>query len=146
MKKDLGEELDNIEGLKDKEFKVLGVTMTPTTSMAALAGIGSVIGMLYGGFTMYQKIESIAAIEPEAIFAELEKINTRIDGVEEDAEDMKGDIKRAEQTADDAYRFVKDVNKEMNDELRAFRKDVKEVENAFGDKLQKALNNPLSDM
>jgi len=146
MKKDLGEELDNIEGMKDKKFSILGVTMTPTTLTAALAALGSVVGMLYGGFTMYQKIESIAGIEPEAIFAELEKVNTRIDGVEEDADDMKGDIKRAEQTADDAYRFVKDVNKEMNDELRAFRKDVKEIENTFVDKLQKALNNPLSDM
>lgn len=148
--KDLGKELenieDNIEGLKHKEFKILGIKMTPTTVMAALAGLGSLLGMLYGGFVTYQKVESIAEIEPDAIFSELEKTNTRIDEAEKDTVGIKEDIKRAESTADDAYRFVKDVNKDMNEELRAFRKDLKEIEERFESKLQKALNNPLSDM
>jgi len=148
--KDLGKELENIEGnidnLKNKEFTIFGIKATPTTIMAALAGIGSILGMLYGGFVTYQKVESIAEIEPDAIFSELEKTNTRIDETEKDSKGMKEDIKRAESTADDAYRFVKDVNKDMNDELRAFRKDMKEIERTFEEKLQKALNNPLSDM
>ena len=148
--KDLGKELENIEGnidnLKNKEFTIFGIKATPTTIMAALAGIGSILGMLYGGFVTYQKVESIAEIEPDAIFSELEKTNTRIDETEKDSKGMKEDIKRAESTADDAYRFVKDVNKDMNDELRAFRKDMKEIEKTFEEKLQKALNNPLSDM
>ena len=149
-KKDLEKELENIEegvdNLKNKKFEVFGITMTPMTISAAVAGIGSVIGMLYAGFVMYQKIESISSIDPGAIFSKLEKIDTRINEAEKDAEDMKSDIKRAEETADDAYRYVKDVNKEMNDELRSFRKDVKEIEKTFGDKLQKSLDNPLSDM
>lgn len=148
--KDLGKEIENVEqgveNLKNKEFKLFGIKMTPMTISAAIAGIGSLIGMLYGGFLMYQKVESIATIDPGAIFSQLEKVNTRINGVDKDIDDMKLDIKRAEGTADDAYRFVKDVNKEMNDELRAFRKDVKEIESGFEDKLQKALNNPLSDL
>jgi len=53
--KDLGDELDKIEGLKDKKFNVLGISMTPTTLGMAFAGLSSVIGMLYAGFTMYQK-------------------------------------------------------------------------------------------
>ena len=149
-KKDLEKELENIEegvdNLKNKKFEVFGITMTPMTISAAVAGIGSVIGMLYAGFVMYQKIESISSIDPGAIFSKLEKIDTRINEAEKDAEDMKSDIKRAEETADDAYRYVKDINKEMNDELRSFRKDVKEIEKTFGDKLQKSLDNPLSDM
>ena len=148
--KDLGKELENIEGnidnLKNKEFTIFGIKATPTTIMAALAGIGSILGMLYGGFVTYQKVESIAEIEPDAIFSELEKTNTRIDETEKDSKGMKEDIKRAESTADDAYRFVKDVNKDMNEELRAFRKDMKEIERTFEEKLQKALNNPISDM
>jgi len=148
--KDLGKELenieDNIDNLKNKEFTIFGIKATPTTIMAALAGIGSILGMLYGGFVTYQKVESIAEIEPDAIFSELEKTNTRNDETEKDLKGMKEDIKRAESTADDAYRFVKDVNKDMNDELRAFRKDMKEIEKTFEEKLQKALNNPLSDM
>lgn len=148
--KDLGNEIENIEqsvdSLKNKEFKLFGIKMTPMTVTAAFAGIGSIIGMLYGGFVTYQKVEGIASIDPGAIFAELEKTNTRLDGINKSIDDMKLDIKRAEETADDAYRYVKDVNKDMNDELRAFRKDVKEIEKDFEDKLQKALNNPLSEM
>lgn len=142
----LENKVKDVENLKNKEFTILGLKMSMTSISLALAGIGSVIGMLYGGFVMYQKIESIATIEPDVILGQLEKVNTRIDGVESNAEDMKLDIKRAEETADDSYRFVKDVNKEMNDELRAFRKDVKEIESSFEDKLQKALNNPLSGL
>lgn len=145
-KKDLGEELESIENLKNKEFTVLGVKATPTTIAAALAGVGSVIGMLYGGFVTYQKVEAISSIEPDAIFSELEKVSTRLEEVEKDLKGMREDIKRAETTADDSYRFVKEVNKDMNDELRAFRKDVKEIESTFSTKLQRALDNPLSDM
>jgi septal ring factor EnvC (AmiA/AmiB activator) len=144
--KNLGEELENIENLKDKEFKVFGLKVTPTTAVAAVTAVGSLLGMLYGGFVTYQKVEAIAEIDPAAIFSELEKVNTRINEAEKDTKGLKEDIKRAETTADDAYRFVKDVNKDMNDELRAFRKDVKEIETSFATKLQKALNNPLSDM
>lgn len=143
--KDLGQEIENVENLKNKEFNIFGIKMTPMTISAGFAGIGTIIGMLYGGFVTYQKVEAISSIDPDAIFIQLEKVNTRIDGVEQDADDMKLDIKRTEATADDSYRFVKDVNKEMNDELRAFRKDVKEIESSFEDKLQKALNNPLSN-
>lgn len=150
INKDLGNEIENVEqsveNLKNKEFKLFGIKMTPMTITAGFAGIGSVVGMLYGGFVTYQKVESIAEIEPEAIFAQLEKVNTRLDVIEKNIDDSKSDIKRAEETADDAYRYVKDINKEINDELRSFRKDVKEIENAFGDKLQKALNNPLSEI
>lgn len=147
--KDLGEELENIEegieNLKNKEFKLLGMKMTPMTIGAAITALGSLIGMLYGGFVMYQKVEAIAEIEPDAIFAELEKIGTRIDEQEKDADGMKSDIKRAEDTADSAYRYVKDVNKDVNDELRAFRKDIKELETNLEDKIQKALDNPLAN-
>jgi septal ring factor EnvC (AmiA/AmiB activator) len=144
--KNLGEQLDNIENLRNKEFKVFGLKATPTTAIAAITAVGSLLGMLYGGFVTYQKVEAISEIDPGAIFSELDKVNARINEAEKDTKGLKEDIKRAEATADDAYRFVKDVNKDMNDELRAFRKDVKEIEDSFTNKLQKALNNPLSDM
>ena len=72
--------------------------------------------MLYGGFVTYQKVEAISEIDPGAIFSELDKVNARINEAEKDTKGLKEDIKRAEATADDAYRFVKDVNKDMNDE------------------------------
>jgi hypothetical protein len=43
--RDLGEELENveqgIENLKNKEFKLFGIKMTPMTVSALVAGVGS---------------------------------------------------------------------------------------------------------
>ena len=146
LKDDLSK-IDKIKGDFSKgEFSIFGYKLTPTQIGIAFAALSTVMGTLYGGFVTYQKVEAIAEIDPAAIFSELEKVNTRIDESEKDLKGIKEDIKRAEGTADDAYRFVKDVNKEMNDELRSFRKDVKEIETTFTTKLQRALDNPLSDM
>ena len=59
--KDLGESLDNmeegIENLKNKEFRIFGIKVSFMSVSALLAVLGSVIGALYGGFLMYQKVE-----------------------------------------------------------------------------------------
>jgi hypothetical protein len=160
--KDLGEELENLEGeldnLKNKEFKLFGIKMTPMTIGAAFAALSTVIGTLYGGFLMYQKVEqAIEFVDQQQEYEEkiagfegrMELIEQQVTAINENTTniktDLKGDIQRAEGTADDAYRYVKEVNKDVNDELRAFRKDMKELETTFENKLQKALDNPLAN-
>ena len=141
--KDLGEELDKIEGLKDKEFKVFGITATPTTIGATFAAIGSVIGMLYGGFVLYQKVEEVANLDIGAFEQRMEVIETQVTSINDNVYtikgDLKGDIRRVEDIVDDIERTVKN-------DLREFSKDIKAVEQEFEDKINKALNNPLSDM
>jgi len=160
--KDLGEELENIEegveNLKNKEFKLFGIKMTPMTIGALFAGLSTVVGGLYGGFLMYQKVEqAIEFVDQQQEYEEkiagfqqrMEMIEQQVTSIDENNQqiknDLKGDINRAEETADSAYRYVKDVNKEVNDELRAFRKDMKELETNMEDKIQKALDNPLAN-
>ena len=60
---DLGEKIEEIEGLKDKSFTILGLSMTPTTIGAAFALLSAVIGALYGGFVLYQKVEEVANLD-----------------------------------------------------------------------------------
>ena len=74
---DLGDKLDEIEGLKDKSFTLFGLRMTPTTIGMAIAGIGSVLGALYGGFTMYQKVEEIAGLDLSAYAAQIGRASCR---------------------------------------------------------------------
>ena len=61
MAKDLGKEIENmeegIENLKNKEFRILGFKVSFMSVSALVAVIGSVLGALYGGFLMYQKVE-----------------------------------------------------------------------------------------
>lgn len=145
--KDLGKELENIEegveNLKNKEFNIGGIKMTPMTISAAIAGIGSVIGMLYAGFVMYQKIEGVAGLDIEAFEQRMELIEQKVTSVDDNVYtikgELKGDIRRVEDIVDDIERDVKT-------DLRQFTKDVKQINKDFEEKLQKALNNPLSDM
>src|SRR6056300_1142139 len=101
---DLGKKLDEIESLKDKKFKLFGISMTPTTIGAAVALLGSVIGMLYAGFVMYQKIDSIANLDVGAFENKMKVMEAKIDETTEYTRDIKNglrdDILRIEQQAD----------------------------------------------
>src|SRR6056300_1003600 len=55
--KDLGEELErldeNIDKLKNTGFRIFGIRMTPVTIGAAFTLLSTIIGGLYGAFTVY---------------------------------------------------------------------------------------------
>jgi chaperonin cofactor prefoldin len=175
--KDLGEELENIEegieNLKNKEFRLFGLKMTPMTIGAAVTAIGSVIGMLYGGFLMYQKVEQAIEFvdqqeEYEARIADYDKrmeiMETKMEETVEYARDIKGglrdDILRIEQQADRTEDMVRkstdDVRNMISDAEQRFEtkrdslrqqvvRDTKELEERLNQKLQRALDNPLAN-
>lgn len=175
--KDLGTELENIEenieNLKNTEFKILGIKMTPMTIGAAITAIGSVIGMLYGGFLMYQKVEQAIEFvdqqqEYEEKIADYESrmvlMESKMDETVEYTRDIKNglrdDILRIEQQADrteDMVRESVDRVRDMitdaetrfetrRDQLRqTVDRDTKELEDRLMNKIQKALDNPLAD-
>ena len=124
--KDLGQSLENmeegIENLKNKEFRVFGIKVTFMTVSALVAVIGSVIGTLYGGFLMYQKVEqAIAFVEQQTEYEEkiagFDQRMALIEGKLEEAVgytneirgDLKGDIRRLEGVVDDVERSSKQL-------------------------------------
>ena len=122
--KDLGEELENIEegieNLKNKEFRIFGIKVTPMTAMAALTAVGSLIGMLYGGFLMYQKVEqAIQFVDQQEEYQELmasydgrmKIIETKLEEAVDYTRDIKGSLK------DDILSIEKQVDR-MEDKLR----------------------------
>ena len=118
--KDLGKALDDIEGLKDKQFKLFGIRMTPTTIGAAIALLGSIVGALYGGFVMYQKVDSIANLDVEAFEQRMEIIETKLD----DAIDYTRDIKSG--LRDDILAIEKAVDR-MEDKLRESEQETRDI-------------------
>lgn len=161
---DLGKKLEEIESLKDKKFKLFGISMTPTTIGAAVALLGSVIGMLYAGFVMYQKIDSIANLDVEAFNNRMKVIEAKVDETVEYTRDIKNglrdDILRIEQQSDrteDLVRETEDKVRTMIDdaEMRFETKreqlymsnkaDLKELEDRLNKKVQRALDNPLAN-
>lgn len=175
--KDLGAELENIEsnieGLKTKEFNIFGVKMTPMTIGAAFTAISTVIGMLYGGFLMYQKVEQaiefvdqqqeyetkISDYEARMVLME-SKMNETVEYTRDIKNGLRDDILRIEQQADrteDMVRETVDNVRNMitdaetrfetrRDQLRGtVDRDTKELEDRLMNKIQKALDNPLAN-
>lgn len=130
--KDLNESLENmeegIENLKNKEFRVLGFKVTFVSVTALLSVIGAVIGSLYGGFLMYQKVEeAIAFVEQQQEYEE--KINSydqRMQIIEtklEEAVDYTRDIKSG--LRDDILSIEKNVDR-MEDKVREQEQEVRD--------------------
>jgi DNA anti-recombination protein RmuC len=131
--KDLGQELENIEegieNLKNKEFKLFGIKLTPMTVSALVAGIASIIGSLYGGFLMYQKVEQAIAFveqqeEYEAKIADFEEkmalMQAEVNQTIEYARDIKGGLR------DDIIGIEKQVDR-VEDKLREQEADNREI-------------------
>lgn len=113
--KDLGEELEKfeqgVENLKNKEFRLFGLKMTPMTISALIAGLGSIVGALYAGFLMYQKIEEVAGLDVGAFEQRMEVIETKLDEAVDYTRDIKSGLR------DDILGIEKQVDR-MEDKLR----------------------------
>ena len=143
--KDLGESLENmeegIENLKNKKFRVLGIKVTFMSVTALVTVIGTVIGSLYGGFLMYQKIEeAIAFVEQQQEYEEkinsydgrMKLIETKLEEAvgytNEIKNDLKGDIRRIEGVVDTVERTNKETTRDVQTDLRAFRVEMKTLD------------------
>jgi len=124
MAKDLGQELENmeqgIEDLKNKEFRILGIKVTFMSVSALVAVLGSVVGALYGGFLMYQKVEEVAGLDIGAFEQRMEVIETKLDEAVGYARDIKGDLR------DDILAIEKQADR-VEDEVRKIEGEVREI-------------------
>ena len=188
--KNLNDELEkleeNIEGLKNKEFRILGIRVSFMSVSALVAVLGSVIGTLYMGFVMYQKIEEVAGLDVGAFEQRMDIIETKLDDaidytrdiktglrddilqIEKQVDRMEDKVTKSEedvrvviQNAEERFENKRDslqndydqkanrlaetnTNRidDMNDKME---RDMKELEDRIGKKLQRALDNPLAN-
>jgi len=177
MAKDLGKEIENmeegIENLKNKQFRILGFKVSFMSVSALVAIIGSVLGALYGGFLMYQKVEqAIEFVEQQeeyeakinAYDKRMQIMESKMEDTVEYTRDIKGglrdDILRIEQQADRTEDMVRksvdDVRNMITDAESRFEtkrdslresvsRDTKELEDRLMSKIQRALDNPLAN-
>ena len=131
--KDLGESLDNmeegIENLKNKEFRIFGIKVSFMSVSALLAVLGSVLGALYGGFLMYQKVEqAIEFVEQQeeyeskiADFTQrMEVMEAQLNETLDYARDIKNDLR------DDLVRMEKIID-QVEDDVKDVEGDVREI-------------------
>lgn len=173
---------DDIDGLADREIKAGGFKFTFASVAAIFAFISTIVGGLYGGFVLYQKIEEVAGLDLGAYQQQMEVMDAKVSGMAEKVEEaveysrdikngLKDDLLRIEQQTDrieDTVRIVEDrVDKSLReneaevrslidnadvrfeaqrDRLRSSQDtEMKDLENRLDAKLQRALDNPLSD-
>jgi len=161
--KDLGDELEKfeegVENLKNKEFKLFGIRMTPMTISALIAALGSAVGALYGGFLMYQKVEqAIEFVEQQQEYEEkiagfeqrMEIIETKfeeaVDYTRDIKKDLKDDIIRIESINDSTTRRVKDIQTDVDNRMRTMEdlnreteKDVRDVTSTLDKDVRKTM-------
>jgi len=197
--KDLGESLENveegIENLKNKEFRILGIKVSFVSVTAALSLVGAIVGSLYGGFLMYQKVEeAIAFVEQQQEYEEkiadydqrMQIIETKLeeavdytrdiksglrddilaieknvdrmeDKVREQEQEVRDSIARAEERFENkrdalqndydekANRLRESSDTRMTDLENKVERDLSELDDKLSNKLQRALDNPLSN-
>ena len=131
---------------------------------AAVGVISGMCGTLYAGFLMYQKVEEIANLDLEAYQKQMEIMDTKVTEAVDYSRDIKNglrdDIIRIEQQVDrieDIANGIENDTRDMIDraeerfenrreQLRLSQdRDIKELEDRLNQRLQRALDNPLSD-
>jgi len=162
---------DNIDGLADREFKTGGMKVSFGSIMAILAFLSTIVGGLYGGFVLYQKIEAVAGLDLEEYQLQMNIMDAKVTGISEKVEEsveysrdikngLRSDILSIEKQTD----RVEDMVRETEDKVRNMIDDaevrfenqrervrvsqsgsMKELEDKLMDKLQRALDNPLAD-
>jgi len=142
---DLGEKLDELEGLSDKRLRLFGLRFTPTQLGMAVAALGSVLGALYGGFTTYQKVEELASLDIAGYQAQMEQTSNKI-------ETQAALLASIEQNLRDTKQLTYDIEKRVNDKvvyfegkMDKFEGKVEQTKADLEDKIQKALDNPLAN-
>jgi len=143
--KDLGEELENLEGLKDKEFRLFGLKMTVTTIGVAITALGSLLGALYAGFTMYQKVEEIANLDVGAFEQQMQLIDQKIDNQQKLLESIEQNLRDTKQLTYDIEKRVNDKVVYFEGKMDKFEAKVEKTQKDLEEKIQKALDNPLAN-
>jgi len=162
---------DDIDGLADRQIKAGGMKLTMGSVMAIFAFLSTIVGGMYGGFVLYQKIEAVAGLDLDEYQQNMKVMDAKIVGISEKVEEsveytrdikngLKDDILRIEQQTDrieDMVRKSEDKVRSMIDaaEVRFENQrervrvsqsgSMKELEDKLMDKLQRALDNPLAD-
>jgi len=162
---------NNIDGLADREFKTGGMKMSFGSIVAIFAFLSTVVGGLYGGFVMYQKIEEVAGLDLGEYQLQMDVMDAKVTGISEKVEesveysrDIKNGLREDILSIEKQTDRVEDMVRKSEDKVRTMIDNaevrfenqrervrvsqsgaMKELEEKLMDKMQRALDNPLAD-
>ena len=153
---DLEELISKSEGIKDKKLKMFGLRLSGTSIVAALAFISTIVGTLYGGFLMYQKVEGIANLDLGAISSQMAKTSSDVIRIEEHANAIKIELKKdmtdlrnsqwsLESKVDTKLQSVDTKLTNYDTKLDRFEIKVEKSKEDINKRIQESLDNPLAN-
>ena len=153
--KNLDTKVDELEAAaqkymsKDTVISIGGYAFTPAKLMIAAGIVSSVLGGLYGAFEVYKDYQDMKTKIAEYVAPDLSVFDKRLAVIEETSQktndytrdiknDLKNDIRRLEGVVESVERSSKTTQRETEQDVRQLRKEI-------DSKIQKALDNPLTD-
>jgi DNA anti-recombination protein RmuC len=153
-KVDLNKKVDELEDAakkyasKDTVIAIGGYEFTPAKLMVAATIVSSVLGGLYGTFEVYKDYQGMKKKIAEYVSPDLSELNKKMEITMQNSEksvqytqdiknDLKQDVRRLEKVVEQVERDGKQLNREVDQDMRAIRKEI-------DSKIQKALDNPLA--
>ena len=144
------------EGLKDKRLKIFGLRLSGASIVGAFAFISTIVGTLYGGFLMYQKVEGIANLDLDAIAAQMSKTSADVIRIEEHANAIKIELKKdmtdlrnaqwnLESKVDGKLQSVDTKLTNYDTKLDRFEVKVEKTKIDMENRIQESLDNPLAN-
>ena len=91
---DLEQLIQQGESIKDKKLKLFGLRVSGASIMGLFALLSTIIGSLYGGFLLYQKVESLASLDLGSITSQMLKTEAAVTRIEEHANSIKIELKK----------------------------------------------------
>ena len=157
-------DLTEFDNLADKQIKAGGVKMSFASVLVIITFVSTVVAGLYGGFVMYQKIEEVAGLDLGEYQQQMDLMDAQVQQTVEYTRDIKNnlrdDLLRVEQQSDRVESLVRKTEEKVRtmidaadlrfesqrERLRSNQDaEMKDLEDKLMDKLQRALDNPLSD-
>ena len=153
---DLGDKVAEIEELVDKRLKLGSLRFTYTQLVGAFALLSTIVGSLYGGFLMYQKVEGIANLDLGAIQSAMTNTSADVLRVEEVAKEIKVELKEdlarlrtaqynLENRIDSKLQSIDVRITTMDNKLDKFDIQLDDTEEKLMKRIQQSLDNPLSN-
>ena len=156
MTTDLEDIVKQGEGLSSKKMKVGGFKFSGASIAGLFALISGLLGSLYGGFLLYQKVESLAALDLGDISSSMAKTSAEVLRIEEHANAIKIELKKdmtdlrnsqwnLESKVDGKLQSVDTKLTNYDTKLDRFEIKVEKTKEDLMKRIQQSLDNPLSN-
>ena len=153
---DLEELISKGEGIQGKKLKLFGIKVSGTSIVATFALISTILGSLYGGLLMYQKVEGIANLDLDSIAGQMKKTSAEVLRIEEHADAIKIELKKdmtdlrnsqwnLESKVDTKLQSVDTKLTNYDTKLDRFEIKVEKTKEDINKRIQESLDNPLAN-